>query len=112
MNDIAAEVRDIIVLHLGVAEAQITDDASFKDTLGADSLDLVEIVMTCEERFDIIVFAETIEHLIAPPDLVLPPPLLTLLLLPLPLMLACPWICQRPLRTPLTSSLTSAAVST
>ena len=53
MNDIAAEVRDIIVLHLGVAEAQITDDASFKDTLGADSLDLVEIVMTCEERFDI-----------------------------------------------------------
>ena len=53
MNDITAEVRDIIVFHLGVPEAKITNDARFKDDLGADSLDLVEIVMTCEERFDL-----------------------------------------------------------
>lgn len=53
MNDITAEVRDIIVFHLGVPEAKITHDARFKDDLGADSLDLVEIVMTCEERFDL-----------------------------------------------------------
>ena len=53
MSDITAEVTSIIVFHLGVPEAQITNDARFKENLGADSLDLVEIVMTCEERFDI-----------------------------------------------------------
>ncbi len=52
MTDIAAEVKRIIVIHLGVAEEQIANDAGFKD-LGADSLDVVEVVMTCEERFDL-----------------------------------------------------------
>lgn len=53
MTDIATEVKRIVAFHLGVAEEQIANDARFKDNLGADSLDVVEIVMTCEEKFDL-----------------------------------------------------------
>ena len=53
MTDIAAEVRDILVFHLGAEEALLTDDARLVEDLGADRLDLVEIAMSCEERFDI-----------------------------------------------------------
>src|SRR5260370_37709146 len=53
MTDIAAEVRDILVFHLGAEEARLTDDARLAEDLGADRLDLVEIAMSCEERFDI-----------------------------------------------------------
>ena len=48
MNDVATEVRDILVFHLGADERRLTD-------LGADSLDVVEIVMSCEERFAIAI---------------------------------------------------------
>jgi acyl carrier protein len=51
--DIAAEIREILVLHLGVEEAQLADDARLAEDLGADSLDLVEILMSCEEKFGI-----------------------------------------------------------
>jgi len=53
VTDIAAEVRDILVFHLGAEEARLTDDARLAEDLGADRLDLVEIAMSCEERFDI-----------------------------------------------------------
>src|SRR5258707_4242676 len=53
MTDIAAEVRDILVFHLGAEEARLTDDARLAEDLGADRLDLVEIAMSCEERFEI-----------------------------------------------------------
>src|SRR5258707_8498485 len=53
MTDIAAGVRDILVFHLGAEEAFLTDDARLAEDLGADRLDLVEIAMSCEERFDI-----------------------------------------------------------
>ena len=53
MTDIAAEVRDILVFHLGAEEGLLTDDARLAEDLGADRLDLVEIAMSCEERFDI-----------------------------------------------------------
>lgn len=53
MSDIAAEFRDILVFHLGVEEARLTDEARLAQDLGADSLDVVEIVMSCEERFTI-----------------------------------------------------------
>ena len=53
MNDVAAEVRDILVFHLGADERRLTDDARLSEDLGADSLDVVEIVMSCEERFAI-----------------------------------------------------------
>ena len=53
MSDIASEVRDILVFHLGAEEARLTDDARLAEDLGADSLDVVEIVMSCEERFGV-----------------------------------------------------------
>jgi len=53
VSDIAAELRDILVFHLGAEEARLGDDARLAEDLGADRLDLVEIAMTCEERFDI-----------------------------------------------------------
>jgi acyl carrier protein len=55
MNDVAAEVRDILVFHLGADERRLTDDARLSEDLGADSLDVVEIVMSCEERFAIAI---------------------------------------------------------
>ena len=53
VNDIAAEVRDILVFHLGSEESKLTDNAKLIEDLGADSLDVVEIVMSFEEKFDI-----------------------------------------------------------
>ena len=46
-------VKKIVVEQLGVKEEEVTNDASFVDDLGADSLDTVELVMAFEEKFDI-----------------------------------------------------------
>jgi len=51
MSDVAEKVKKIIVEHLGVDEAKVTEEASFIDDLGADSLDTVELVMAFEEEF-------------------------------------------------------------
>ena len=51
MSDVAERVRKIVVEHLGVDEAKVTENASFIDDLGADSLDTVELVMAFEEEF-------------------------------------------------------------
>lgn len=50
-NDIAARVKKIVVDHLGIEEKKVTENASFIDDLGADSLDTVELVMAFEEEF-------------------------------------------------------------
>ena len=52
MSDVATRVKKIVVEHLGVDEDKVTDNASFVDDLGADSLDTVELVMALEEEFD------------------------------------------------------------
>jgi acyl carrier protein len=51
MSDVAERVRKIVVEHLGVDESKVTENASFIDDLGADSLDTVELVMAFEEEF-------------------------------------------------------------
>jgi len=51
MSEIAEKVKKIVVDQLGVAEDQVTEDAKFIEDLGADSLDLVELVMAFEEEF-------------------------------------------------------------
>ena len=51
MSDVGVKVKKIIVEHLGVDEAKVTDEASFIEDLGADSLDTVELVMAFEEEF-------------------------------------------------------------
>ncbi len=62
------KVKEIIVDQLGVDEKQVTGPASFIDDLGADSLDIVELVMALEEAFEIEIPDEdaekiaTVEH--------------------------------------------------
>ena len=51
MSEVQEKVKKIIVDHLGVDAAKVTDEASFIDDLGADSLDTVELVMAFEEEF-------------------------------------------------------------
>ena len=51
MSDTAERVKKIVVEHLGVEEGKVTEEASFIDDLGADSLDTVELVMAFEEEF-------------------------------------------------------------
>jgi acyl carrier protein len=51
MSDTAERVKKIVVEHLGVDETKVTENASFIDDLGADSLDTVELVMAFEEEF-------------------------------------------------------------
>ena len=53
MSDIAASVKKIVVEHLCVEDDKVTDNASFIDDLGADSLDTVELVMAFEEEFSV-----------------------------------------------------------
>ena len=50
-DDVAKRVKKIVEDHLGVDEAKVTEEASFIDDLGADSLDTVELVMAFEEEF-------------------------------------------------------------
>jgi len=52
-EEVFDKVKEIIVEQLGVAENSVTEDASFIDDLGADSLDIVELIMALEEEFDI-----------------------------------------------------------
>jgi acyl carrier protein len=51
MSEVEDKIKKIIVDHLGVDASKVTDDASFIDDLGADSLDTVELVMAFEEEF-------------------------------------------------------------
>jgi acyl carrier protein len=51
MSDVSERVKKIVVEHLGVEEEKVTENASFLDDLGADSLDIVELVMAFEEEF-------------------------------------------------------------
>ena len=51
MSEVGDKIKKIIVDHLGVDAEKVTDEASFIDDLGADSLDTVELVMAFEEEF-------------------------------------------------------------
>ena len=61
-EEIASKVKDIIIEELGVDAEKVTDQASFIDDLGADSLDTVELVMAFEEEFDLEIPDEETEH--------------------------------------------------
>jgi len=61
MSDIATRVKKIIVDKLGVDEAEVTNEASFTNDLGADSLDTVELIMEFEKEFNISIPDEQAE---------------------------------------------------
>lgn len=63
MMDIAERVKKIIVDQLGVEADEVNENASFVDDLGADSLDVVELVMAFEEEFDLEIPDEDAEKI-------------------------------------------------
>jgi len=61
--DVYSKVKEIIVDQLGIEEDDVAPDASFIDDLGADSLDIVELIMAFEEEFDIEIPDEDAEKI-------------------------------------------------
>ena len=63
MSEIAQKVKSIIKEKLGVEESEITNEASFTNDLGADSLDTVELIMEFEKEFNISIPDEQAESI-------------------------------------------------
>jgi acyl carrier protein len=70
MSDVAERVKKIVVEHLGVEESKVTENASFIDDLGADSLDTVELVMAFEEEFGCEIPDDAAEKIVTVKDAV------------------------------------------
>ena len=69
-EEIFEKIKNIIVEQLQVAETAVTEDASFIDDLGADSLDLVELIMALEEEFGIEIPDSDAEKVVSVGDVV------------------------------------------
>ena len=69
-EEVFEKIKNIIVEQLGVVETSVTLDASFIDDLGADSLDIVELIMALEEEFDIEIPDEDAEKVVTVGDVV------------------------------------------
>ncbi len=69
-EEVFEKVKGIIVEQLGVADTAITMEASFIDDLGADSLDIVELIMALEEEFDIEIPDADAEKVVSVGDVV------------------------------------------
>ena len=69
-EEVFDKVKEIIVEQLGVAENAVTSEASFIDDLGADSLDIVELIMALEEEFDIEIPDSDAEKVVTVGDVV------------------------------------------
>lgn len=69
-EEIFDKVKEIIVEQLGVAENTVTMEASFIDDLGADSLDIVELIMALEEEFDLEIPDSDAEKVVTVGDVV------------------------------------------
>jgi acyl carrier protein len=63
MSDTATRVKKIIIDKLGVDEAEVTNEATFTNDLGADSLDTVELIMEFEKEFNISIPDEQAENI-------------------------------------------------
>ena len=70
MSETAERVKKIVVEHLGVESEKVTEEASFIDDLGADSLDIVELVMAFEEEFGVEIPDDAAETILTVGDAV------------------------------------------
>ncbi|NCU16247.1 acyl carrier protein [Pallidibacillus pasinlerensis] len=70
MSNVLERVTKIIVDRLDVEESKVTPEATFKDDLGADSLDVVELVMELEDEFDLQFSDEDSEKIVTVGDAV------------------------------------------
>lgn len=70
MSDKAERVKKIVVEHLGVDADKVTENTSFIDDLGADSLDTVELVMAFEEEFGVEIPDDAAEKILTVGDAV------------------------------------------
>ena len=68
MSDTAERVKKIVVEHLGVEGDKVTEEASFIDDLGADSLDIVELVMAFEDEFGVEIPDDAAEMILTVKD--------------------------------------------
>ena len=64
------EMKDLIAEGLNIDESKITEESSFKDDLGADSLDLFELVMSLEDKYDVEIPSEELEKLLTVGDVI------------------------------------------
>ena len=69
-EEIFDKIKEIIVEQLGVAETAVAPEASFIDDLGADSLDIVELIMAIEEEFDLEIPDSDAEKVVTVSDVV------------------------------------------
>ena len=69
-EEIFDKVKEIILEQLGVPESTVTTEASFIDDLGADSLDIVELIMALEEEFDLEIPDSDAEKVVTVGDVV------------------------------------------
>ena len=69
-DDIKNKIKKIVADHLGIDEEKVTEEASFIDDLGADSLDTVELVMAFEEEFGCEISDEVAEKIVTVKDAV------------------------------------------
>lgn len=63
MLEVESKVKEIIVEDLGVKESEVTREASFKDDLGADSIDCVELILDFEKEFCITINDDEAENI-------------------------------------------------
>ncbi|AAV89903.1 acyl carrier protein [Zymomonas mobilis subsp. mobilis ZM4 = ATCC 31821] len=63
MSDTAERIKKIVVEHLGVEPDKVVENASFLDDLGADSLDIIELVMAFEEEFGVEIPDDSVEKI-------------------------------------------------
>jgi len=68
MSDIAERVKKIVVEHLSVEADKVSENANFIDDLGADSLDIVELVMAFEEEFNVEIPDDAAETIVTVGD--------------------------------------------
>mgnify|MGYP002566967153 FL=1 len=64
------QIKKMVADNLGVEESKITENASFKDDLGADSLDLFELTMALEDEYGIEILSEDLEKIVTVGDVV------------------------------------------